>query len=67
MNNGLNFKFKSYVFTIALYGKFKLAQVSGTKYARIFQKIRLQTVYLLLLQGPTKLMEPSWNEVYTRP
>ncbi len=27
MNKGLNFKFKSYVFTIALYGKFKLKLV----------------------------------------
>ncbi len=36
MNKGLNFKFKSYVFTIALYGKLKLSQVSGTKHARIF-------------------------------
>ncbi len=34
MNKGLNFKFKKYVFTIALYGKFKLSQVSGTN-ARI--------------------------------
>ncbi len=35
MNKGLNFKFKSYVFTIALYGKFKLSKVSGTKHAQI--------------------------------
>ncbi len=40
MNKGINFKFKtckSYVFTIALYGKFKLSQDSGTKHAQIFQ------------------------------
>ncbi len=35
MNKGLNFRFKSYVFTIALYGKSKLSQVNGTKHARI--------------------------------
>ncbi len=38
MNKGLNFKFKTYVFTIALniYGKFKLSHLSGTKHAQIF-------------------------------
>ena len=38
MNKGLNFKFKSYIIsTIALFGKFKLSQVSGTKHAKFSQ------------------------------